>query len=409
MPVFEYKGIHTTGKNVKGVQEADSVKILQAILRRDGIFLTDVFEVGKRPKTKEIKLASLFQRITAMEVVVMTRQLATLLSAGVPLVQGIAAVIDQIENPDFKRVLTQIREKINEGLSFAEALEFHKKIFPPLYINMVNAGEQSGTLEIVLSRLAEFSESQLRLRNKVLTAMAYPAFMAVMGIVIVGIMMVVVVPKITTIFEDFSRTLPWYTRMLIFTSDTLSSGVFWLFAFPLILGLILGFSYLRKSPKGRMIIDRFILKLPLFGNLSLMLAVSRFSKTLSTLLRSGVPLLRSLEITKRVLGNKVLSQVIEDASLSIKEGETIADPIKKSGKFPPIVTHMIAIGERSGELETMLESIAQSYDNQIETRLNTMTSLLEPLMILIMGGMAGFITFSILMPLLELNQFVGTQ
>lgn len=408
MAVFEYRGITAEGRSVKGVKDADSAKALRGLLRKEGIFLTEVLgeAAAKARAAREVSFRRLFQRVTAMDIAICTRQLATLTGAGIPLVEALSAVIDQVEHAELKRIFTEVRERVTEGSSFAESLAAHPSLFPNLYVNMVNAGEQSGTIEAVLDRLADFTEAQVKLRNKVVSALAYPILMLALGIVIISIMMIVVVPKVTGIFEDFGHALPWYTRVLIFVSSTVSSWIFWAIFLPLAIGSAIGFSRWRKTTEGRAKWDRFTLRIPIFGNLQMMLAVSRFSKTLATLLSSGVPLLKAMEITRNILGNVELQRVIEEAATSIREGESIADPLKRSGRFPPIVTHMIAIGERSGQLEPMLENIGRTYDAQVETRLSVLTSLLEPIMILLMGGMAGGIAFSILMPLLQLNEFV---
>jgi general secretion pathway protein F len=323
---------------------------------------------------------------------------------------------------------------------------------------MVAAGEASGTLETVLERLSDFMEGQAKLRGKVGAALAYPVLMLVIGTVLISIMMVVVVPKVTSIFASLDRALPWYTSLLIGVSKAMGSrqmagfvlalatttltrkalkatekkrawslaaataGVVTVIAGLLVesilgygvglaIGLVGGFVLGRfvvfvATPTGQVWKDTLLLKLPIFGSLLRMLAVSRFARTLATLLQSGVPLLKALEIVKNVLDNARLSKVIEEATGSIREGESIATPLKRSGDFPPIVTHMIAVGEKSGQLEQMLENVARAYDTQVDTRVQALTSLLEPLMIVIMGGAVGFIAFAILMPLIQMNDFV---
>lgn len=407
MAVYEWRGIAgATGKEVKGVRDAENVRALRTLLRKDGVILTQALEEheAKKKNAREVDFARYFRRVSTLDVAMMTRQLATLLRSGVPLVESMSALIDQLENPELKNALTQTRDKVNEGSSLADALRAHPKIFDNLFVNMVAAGEASGTLELVLARLAEFLESQSKLKNKVGAALAYPFFMAAMGIVTVAIMMVVVVPKVTSIFDNFRQALPWYTRLLIFTSDVFT-GYWWLL---LMIGAggIYGWRRWVATTEGRAKWDRWLLGVPLFGKLLLMVAVSRFARTLSTLLKSGVPILQAMEITRNVLGNVELMRVVEEAAGSIREGESIAVPLKRSGRFPPIVTHMIAIGERSGQLEEMLENVALAYDNQVETRVQTMTSLLEPAMIVFMGGISGGIAFSILMPLMSINEFV---
>lgn len=406
MAVFEWRGLDPKGKEVKGVRDADNPKVLRALLKKEGILLTSALEESqaKKANARNIDFGRFFRRVKTDELAVMTRQFATLLKSGVPLVESMSALIDQMENELLKGALTQTRDRVNEGSSLHEALRQHPTVFPVLYVNMVEAGEASGTLEVVLARLAEFLESQSKLNNKVASALAYPVFMALMGLVTITIMMVVVVPKVTSIFDDFEQALPWYTRLLIFSSDVFVN--YWWLLISLTGLAVYGFRRWRASAEGRATWDRRILTLPLFGDLLKKVAVARFSRTLATLLKSGVPLLRAMEITRNVLGNVELMRVIEEAAASIREGESIAAPLKRSGKFPPIVTHMIAIGERSGQLEEMLENVAIAYDAQVEATVATLTALLEPMMIVVMGGISGGIAFAILMPLMQIGEFV---
>jgi general secretion pathway protein F len=407
MAVFEFRGVvGATGKGIKGVRDAENAKMLRASLRRDGILLTlATEEAAAKSKAKhDIDLLKYFRRISGADVAVLTRQLATLVRAGIPLVESIGALVDQVEKEELKRVLTVVREKLNEGTSFAKALEQHPRAFPPIYVNMVAAGEASGTLEQVLERLADFMESQARLRGKVSAALAYPVLMALIGMLLISVLMIAVVPKVTAIFESLDRALPWYTQVLIAVSN-FSADYWWLILILLGTG-IWWFRRWKKTEVGRMKWDTFCLKAPIFGKLIQMLSVARFAKTLATLLAAGVPLLKAMDIVKNVLDNALLEKVVQEATGSIREGESIADPLRRSGQFPPIVTHMIAVGEKSGALEQMLESIANSYDAQVETNVQALTSLLEPLMIVVMGAAVGFIAFSIMMPLIQMNEFV---
>jgi general secretion pathway protein F len=407
MAVYEYRGIViASGKATKGLRDADNPKQLRAILRRDGVMLTSATEEAKAKakKKREIDLFAIFRRANSSDIAVMTRQLATLVRAGIPLVDSITALTEQVEKEDLKRVLTNLRERLNEGTSFAQALEQHPKVFPPIFVNMVAAGEVSGTLEQVLERLADFLEGQAQLKGKVSAALAYPVLMLIIGTVLISVLMVAVVPKVTSIFDSLDQALPWYTQVLIGISDFLS-GYWWILFPSLALGVYL-FNRWRKTKEGRLKWDTFTLRAPVFGPLIQMLAIARFAKTLSTLLGAGVPLLKAMEISNRVLTNALLERVVQDATGSIREGESIAVPLRRSGQFPPMVTHMIAVGEKSGQLEEMLESVSKAYDAQVETRVQMLTSLLEPLMIVFMGGTVGFIAFAILMPLIQMNEFV---
>jgi len=406
--VFEYRGILVgTGKPVKGVRDADNAKVLRIALRKDGVLLTVATE-GKAAEAKAKKNLQLFEflgRPGTADIAVLTRQLATLIGAGIPLFESLSALVEQVENEQLKRALTQVREQVREGTSFAKALEAHPTVFPPLYVNMVRAGEASGTLQQVLERLTSFMESQSKLQGKVTSAMAYPVLMAIIGTVLVSVLMVAVVPNVTTIFASMDQALPWYTALLIGTSDFMSS-YWWLLL--ILLGLsTYVFRRWKRTPKGKLRWDSFVLKVPVFGKVVLMLSIARFARTLATLLASGVALLTAMDIVRNVLGNAALEQVVQDAIGSIREGQSIAEPLKRSGRFPPIVTHMITVGEKSGQLEGMLESVSNAYDIEVENRVQMLTSLLEPLIIVMMGGIVGFIAVSILMPLIQMSSFAG--
>jgi general secretion pathway protein F len=408
LAVFEYRGIQiASGKPVKGYRDADNAKALRTALRRDGVLLTAASEENEKKQDankRNIDLLAFLRRPSTAEVAVMTRQLATLVRAGVPLLDSIAALTEQVENEQLVRVLTTLRESLNEGTSFAKSLAEHPSVFPPLYVNMIAAGEASGTLEAVLDRLSDFMEGQARLKGKVTAALAYPVLMAVVGSLLVGVLMVAVVPKVTSVFENLGQTLPWYTRLLIFVSDTISA-FWWLILGTTALGIYL-FRRWKRTPQGRMRWDTIRLQMPIFGRLNLLVAVARFTRTLSTLLSSGVQLLQAMEIGRHVLENARLGAVISEAIGSIRGGESIAEPLKRSKAFPPMVTHMIAIGEKSGQLEHMLENVSRAYEADVETRVQALTSLLEPLTIVIMGGVVGFIALAILMPLIQMNQLV---
>jgi general secretion pathway protein F len=426
MPVFSYKGFDTRGKAVSGVKDADNLRALRANLKRDGVLITEAKEASLRAKAAiqgagtaaGVGLIALLNPVAAMRywkeresadrgaVAVLTRQLGTLLKAGVPLADSLSALVDQVERAGLKRVLADVKTQVNEGASLGDAMSRHPKVFQDLYVNMVRAGEASGNLEAVMFRLADFLEAQNKLRGKIISALFYPIAMTVIGAGIMTILMVSVVPKVTAIFADTGKALPWNTQLLIGVSETVSS---WkgLVLLAFIIGGVMLFNRWKRTPAGRATVDRWILKMWVIGPLARKIAITRFAKTLSTMLSSGVPLLRALDIVKSILGNTVLQKVIEDAKGSISEGESIAAPLKRSGEFPPIVTHMVSVGERSGQLEQMLEEIARAYDLEIDMTMGRLTTLLEPVMILLMGGSVAFVVFSILMPIMEMNEFVS--
>lgn len=409
MAVFEYRGILvTSGKPTKGFRDAENAKVLRTSLRKDGVLLTVATETKAAATGGSGKKKSLFSfrpSASSAEVAVMTRQLATLIGAGIPLFESLTALIDQVEQDSIKHALTEIREKIREGTSFAKSLEAHPGIFPDIYINMVRAGEASGTLEQVLERLTTFMEAQAKLRGKVTSALAYPILMIIIGISLISVLMVAVVPNVVQIFQSMNQALPWYTSLLIATSDFLSN-YWWILLPTMIVG---GYWFRRwtRTPAGKLSWHGFLLKTPIFGKLFQMLAVARFSRTLATLLSAGVALLPAMDIVRNVLGNAVLEKVVVEAIGSIREGQSIAEPLRKSGKFPPLVTHMISVGEKSGKLEGMLESVADAYDAAVESRVQVVTSLLEPLIIVAMGGGVAFIAMAILMPLIQMSSFAG--
>jgi general secretion pathway protein F len=417
MAVFEYRGVNAAGKNVTGMKEADSAKTLRALLRKDGIFLTDVvgqadgtIKPGARARPAaslggDINLRKLAAgSVTTDDIAVMTRQLATLLKAGVSLVEALTAMVDQVEKERLKRILSDVKQRVNEGSSLADALNHHSKVFGTLFVNMIRAGESSGALDSVLLRLAEFTEGQARLRQKITGTMIYPAIMLVIGGGVLVMLMTVVVPKVTKIFDDMKVNLPWTTKLLIASSNFLQD--YWYLVVPTFAGGAFAFFRWTRSEKGKPQWDKLVLKVPVFGPLIRQLSVARFARTLATLLKSGVPLLTALDIVKNVITNTTMSAVIDTARDAIREGESIANPLKKSGEFPPLVYHMVSIGERSGQLEDMLLNVADSYESSVEVRIGALTALLEPMMIVLMGAVIAFVAFSILMPILQMNSMV---
>lgn len=407
MAVFEFKGLDKSGKEVKGVREAESEKALRSLLRREGVMLTQVGKGRKEGQSllsMEVDLASYFERIKPADISIFTRQLATLVKAGIPLVDALSACVDQLEKPKLRKILVKVRQDVSEGSSLAAALKEHPQVFTPIFYNMVRAGEASGNLDEVLTRLAEFNEAAVKLRQKISSAMMYPIIMvAVGGLILVGLF-VFVIPQITQIFADSGQELPFITRIVLGVSHMFRDW-WWISAILLTLATTL-FRRWKKTPKGEFKWDQMRLKFPVFGPLQLMVGTARFTKTMATLLRSGVPLLTAMDITKAVLENQVLMKVIDEARVQVKEGASLAAPLKASGRFPPIVTHMIAIGERSGALEEMLTVVSEAYETEVETKVAGLTSLLEPIMIVGMGITIAIIVFAVLMPILQLNEFV---
>ena len=412
MPVYAYKGLNERGKEVKGLLDADSPRVLRGLLKKQGVRIVEHREEDQSKRgegflsatSTEIDLGKYFERITIADIALVTRQLATLIRSGIPLIEALGAIVEQVEGTKLKRIFGQIKTQVNEGSSLADAMGQHREVFDDLYVSMVRAGEASGALDKVLSRLADFTEAQAALKSQIQNAMFYPVIMLGIGSAIMVILFVVVIPRITKIFEQVKAELPPQTQFLIFMANMIKG--YWFIIFPAIGLLIYLFMRWRRSPGGRPYWDRFILKAPIFGPVVRLVSIARFARTLATLLRSGVPVLAALDITKDVLNNHRLAEVVSEAREAIREGDSIAAPLKKSREFPPIVVHMIATGEKSGQLEEMLEHVADNYDFQVDQRVEKLTTLIEPIMIIGMGVGVAFIVFSILLPILQLSQHV---
>jgi general secretion pathway protein F len=405
VPVYAYKGVTAAGRSARGHLDAESPRSARAKLRRDGITPIELVEGGdvasRSPTTSRFaaRLPSL-QRVSPLDLALATRQAATLLGAGIPLVQGLGALSDQVESPRLKAVLGRVRDRVNEGASFADALS-GSSVFPELYVSMVRAGEAGGALEQVLSRLADYLESQVRLRNKVGSILIYPLMMFLFACVVVGALVTVVLPQITELLVSLNQPLPFYTRWIIGMSNFARD---WWWAILVAAGAgVAGLRAVIRTDRGRAAWDRLRLRLPVLGRLVRLLAISRFTRTLSTLLAGGLPITRALQTAGQVAGNTVLAAAIDKARLSITEGASVARPLRASGEFPPLVTHMIEVGEQSGELEAMLAKVADTYEEQVETTVTRVTALLEPILILIMVGIVLVIILATLVPLLQIT------
>ncbi len=403
MPVFEYTALDRSGRRERGTVDADSAAEARRKLRAARVHVLEIAEAG------EARAASAggrieWRRIRTADLASATRQWAMLLHSGMALVPALGALVEQLGDHPLGRVLGRVRDRVNEGMALARALEEHPRVFPEVYVNMVGAGEAGGELESVLSRLADMLERRARLGNKVRAAMAYPAFMSLVAAGVVVFLLTFVVPSIAKLFVEMKRTLPWPTVALIAVSDFLRDYLWAVGAAALtIWGL---FRLWAATESGRLLRDRWALKVPLFGPLFLKIAVSRFARTLGTLLASGVTILDALDIVKRVTGNACLARTIEDVKQSVRHGDSIANPLRRSGVFPPIVCHLVASGERGGNVEEGLLKVADIYDNEVESSVVALTSLLEPILILVMGLVVGFIVLAILLPVFEINQAI---
>ncbi|MBM4259662.1 MAG: type II secretion system protein GspF [Deltaproteobacteria bacterium] len=408
MPIYAYTGLTSQGRAVAGVIDADSPKTARISLRRTGIFPTAVREEQTATATTNSRASDSishgFERVSAQDLALLTRQFATLTKAGLPLIECLGTLIEQVEQARLKRVLTHVRQQVREGRSLADALQAHPRVFSGIYVNMVRAGEESGTLDAVLARLADYSESQARLLRTVQSALTYPVIMIVVSLAILTFLLTYVVPQVTKIFTETGRPLPLATRILLGCSSFFAH-YWWPLLLLLAIGTLIAVRFVR-TPKGRERYDRLLLRLPWVGKLVQRLNVARFARTMSTLLASGVPILTALGIVTHLLSNSLLRRAVEAARASVQEGESLAAPLGRSGLFPALLTQMVAVGERSGELESMLARAADAYDEEVTVALSRVTSLLEPFTILLMGGIILFIVLAILLPIFDLNQLV---
>jgi general secretion pathway protein F len=411
VPVYAYKGVNQAGKADKGTVSADSARSARAQMRANGIFLTEIAETDAGASTTPKSGGSRFNvefnlptRIPPMERSMATRQLSTLVSAGVPLVEALNALVEQTEHRGLKGVFAHVRDKVNEGSSLADALVTTGK-FDNLYVSMVRAGEASGALEAVLDRIADYLEDQVRLNNRVLSILTYPLFMLLFAVVVVGVMVTLVLPQITELLLAQDLELPWYTVMVIGSSDFLR-GYWWLL---ILLGIAVGYGYraVARTEGGRSTLDHFWLRFPVIGRVIRFLAIARFTRTLGSLLASSVNIVEALNIARHVSNNAVFEAAADTARESILEGSPLAVPLKACGQFPPMVTTMVEVGERSGDLEGMLIKVADTYEEQVETSVSRLTSLMEPILILVMVGIVGIIIMAVLMPMLQLTENVG--
>jgi len=418
VPIYDYKGLTPKGGAKAGIIDADSAREARIKLRAQNVLVTEIVARkmvgdprggGKQVSGADVRAAAAAKPMLQFkrkprgrrEIPTYTRQLATLLRAGIPLASAMSAVIEQSEIPDLEAAFRDIRERITQGLSFAEALAYHPAYFDDLFVNMVKAGEASGNLDAVLERLAEYLQKQASIRSKVSAALAYPIVMMGIGVVIVVILMSFVVPKIMTIVAQSKQALPFSTRLLQTGSQFIAD--WWMVVLSAILGLALLHRFLTRRPEYRYGVDKLKLRLPIVGDLIRKTAVSRFAVSMSTLLKSGVPVLEALNIVKDVVGNAVVQRVLDTVHDRIVEGTDIATPIKKSGVFPPVVGYMIAVGEQSGQLEDMLDRVAVAYDEEVTITTEKVTSLLEPLIIVAMALVVGFIVIAIMQPILKIS------
>ena len=403
MPIFEYKGIKKNGTDTRGIVDADNIRNARLKLKKDGVFVTEIRDKKRTQAAKKSKSSGFSQKsVPVKDLALMTRQLATLVKANIPLVDALSAVSEQTENPPLSESIADCKNQVNEGSQFYKALSKYPHIYSKIYISMAEAGEASGSLDTILMRLAEFLEAAADLRARVSSALTYPIIMLV---VVMGVMVglfTFVIPQIVNIFASFPElTLPWYTQVVIYVSDIFVN--YWILILGLIGGSYVLFTMWKKTPGGSAQWDAISLQLPLFGPIVRMIAVARFTRTLATLLVGGVPMLQALEIVRNVVDNAVIAKAIEEARLNISEGESIAGPLKKSEQFPPLVIHMVSIGEKTGDLENMLTQVSDAYDFQVRTKVEAMTSLINPVITIVMGFIIFIVVISVVIPMMDMT------
>jgi len=403
MPTYTYTARTRDGKKQGGTLTAETRQALNTMLQSRGLTSVTVQEAGA--KKGGLGRRRLGGKVKTVELLVFTRQLSTIVSAGLPLLQGLDILSEQTDDPNFSAVIQSIAQDVESGESFSTALTKYSRVFPDLYVSMVRAGEAGGDLDGVLLQLADYLESTEELKRRIKSAMTYPIVAFSMILLIAAGLVIWVVPQFAEIFASFGRQLPAPTRVLIATSEVLRS---WkaLIIVAVFIAIIIGIRLYAKTPVGRYNLDAMKLRIPVFGVLLRKVAISRFARTLSTLTRSGVPILQALEIVERTAGNEVFAKAVRVAGDSVRSGETLADPLERSEQFPRMVTRMIAVGEKTGALEGMLMKIADFYDSEVKAAVDSMTSLIEPILIMMMGLVVGSIVVALFMPILQLSSLV---
>jgi type IV pilus assembly protein PilC len=396
MPVYTYRGRNIrTNESVSGERFSNSSQALAAVLRREQIAPSTIQEKPKSPSS-----FSFGKKINQSEIAIFTRQFSVMLNAGLPLVQGLDAIAQQHPNPAFKTVLTQVRTDVESGTTLSAALARHPKVFDNLYTNMVAAGETGGILDTILQRLSTFIEKIVKLKSALRSAMIYPSVIITVAIGVVVVILWKVVPVFRTLFEGFNVQLPLLTRIVIALSEIVERFALYI-AVLIVIGII-GFLKFYKTEKGRYNIDKFLLKCPILGNILRKIGVARFTRTLATLLTSGVPILEGLNITAKTAGNAILEQTIYTLRQRIEEGGNMADPMRQSGFFPPMVTQMVAVGESTGEMDSMLVKVADFYEEEVDVVVANLLTILEPVLMVFLGVIVGGIVVAMYLPLFKL-------
>ncbi|MDA8238943.1 MAG: type II secretion system F family protein [Nitrospiraceae bacterium] len=399
--VFEWSGKTSRGTIETGEITAGSKEEVIAQLRRKNITPTIVKQKEKKGGLASLSTLSFGSGVNDKDIVIFTRQFATMIDAGLPLVQALEILSSQVENKFLAKTLSAIKTDVESGSTYADALRKHPKVFTDLYANMVAAGESGGILDTILNRLASYIEKAMKLKKKVKGALTYPIVVSSIAVLVIAIIMIFVVPTFSKMFATLGGTLPLPTLLIIKLSNFLA-GIGGLLTFLTIVGLIVAFGQIRKTKGGRLATDKIFLRLPIFGLLLRKVSVAKFTRTLGTLVSSGVPILDGLEITAKTAGNTVIENAVMDVRSAVSEGKTLAEPLMKSKVFPPMVTHMIAVGESTGALDAMLSKIADFYDDEVDNTVANLTAMMEPMLMVFLGGTVGFIVVAMYLPIFKL-------
>lgn len=404
MPVYTWEGKTLSGEKKKGEIEAGNPALASALLRRQQVVPLSIKEKGKG-LSMEIKLPSIGRGVKDKELVVFTRQFATMIDAGLPLVQCLDILGSQQANPAFKKVILNVKTDVEGGSTFADALKKQPKVFSDLYVNLVAAGEVGGILDTILNRLAVFMEKAMKLKSKVKGAMVYPATILSIALIVIVVLLTYVIPTFKQMFEGFGGELPAPTQFVISLSEWTQNNIIYMFIG--LIGVIVGIHRFYKTEKGRRLIDGLLLKAPVFGDLIRKISVARFTRTLGTMITSGVPVLEALDIVARTSGNKIVEDAIMRTKVNISEGKTIAEPLAETKVFPPMVVQMIAVGEATGAMDTMLSKIADFYDDEVDAAVAALTSLLEPMLMVFLGVVVGGMVITMYLPIFKIAGSIG--
>lgn len=408
MPSYSYEALDKGGRTVKGVIDASNEDVIVEKLRGMGYYPLRV--VQKRAKAGDVDILALpglktiFHRVKTKHLTTFTRQLATLIDAGLPIMRSLTILQEQVESVVFKGKIGEMSKSIEQGSSLSDSMGQHKKIFDNLYVNMVRAGEIGGVLEAVLNRLADYMEKRQAIISKVRSAMMYPIVVLCLATVIVGIILIVIMPRFESIFNDMGAKLPGLTQALVNISHILTD--YFLFVIAGIIVIVVILIRINKTREGKYVFDRIKLKIPVFGDLLRKTAIVRFAGTLSTLITAGVPILQAIDIVRETSGNEVISRAMEKVYQSVKEGETIHEPLRAANVFPPLVIHMVAVGEETGAIDQMLTKVAEAYEREVEDTVDALTSILEPLLMVFLGVIIGIIVIALYLPLFMLPHLI---